>query len=361
MGFGSGIEHYFEDDYNIVQFPGTLSSYRNLTIIDAEEINNDGSAILTYHNEEKNLNFSLLLERPIRSIRSIIYYPPSADRMNTIMIGKNNSTVYFGANGGYSTNVEDSLNKYDYLYLSTGYGYSTKGTNPVDMAIHFLYVNEMEEQDDSSSSYFSRNKNRGYESRILFRTKHKLKSGLIRPFVELGFKYYETERTYQNMPFSDNSYRLSYYYMAELGIVHESWLNSNNCLWVGFVPLSFMRYSYELNDRGGIPYSRDWITKTLDSHLFIALESQVKGWLTTRIGIQSNYKYKNYKYSRNHVDQNNRNSFYSRYSACYGLSMNYRKFKLDATVYPGFAYNGPHFISGFSSRLFGNISISYQW
>jgi len=368
-GLGN-IVNYVDDDLNIGNFPGSLSRYRNLSVLEMGDKFEAGSATLIYYNKDLNLDFALLLGKEIDtpSILSPSYNP---EVQTKVMLGRDNKVFYLGFAGDTYEYREDGIAKQEINFydFSLGYGYSSPGDSPFEMGLHVSYNIEK-----SVSGHISSND--GYENNketvnatdvdLFLRSKHTLINGYLRPFLNLNFYYGDSQHRIETQITTERNNIDYYKYYAELGFAYETNVFEHSTLWAGIVPFAFSYSSKEadLKDLTGKTYCDDKLARENNAYLFVSLESHIKPWLTTRIALKSEYTYTfdNRPDANEQSDTLDIEDFSNTTSVFYGLAFHYSKFTLDMTVNPDMFYNGSYFISGNSTNfLVGYISLSYKW
>jgi len=377
-GLGS-IGNYIDDDSNIYIFPGRLSFYQNLSILEMNTSSSTGSALVTYHNAEKNLDIGLVVNRPT-SIYYFDYdnYPrTNSSTLNRLLIGKNNKVFFVGADYDYSDAKDISYwgdRQTSNLNTQVGFGLTTQSEKPLDFScvVNYSIIGKESRNNDYDPSRHTTDSGKIINPELRLRYSKDSFIGKIRPYIYLSAKYGELDTKEGNSEGIISNDILLSAIDAEFGFVYEKKINPRTDLWVGLIPAS---YSYGLIEGNEIfnsysdpsttlRYSTDEIEKYFSSSFFFAAESKLKNWFTARASFRSWFPFTHSEVvSGNDALTSTYNAMFDHYyEVNYGFSVYHKGFAMDCTFNPEILYNGPNVITGqHTSQLVSHISVLYQW
>ncbi|PKN73577.1 MAG: hypothetical protein CVU50_02350 [Candidatus Cloacimonetes bacterium HGW-Cloacimonetes-3] len=147
----------------------------------------------------------------------------------------------------------------------------------------------------------------------------------------------------------------------DLGVGMNYKFDENNKLIFGFKPLRIKTESWTESvtnvtgeDKGG----EAWMYIPTYT---IGLESQIKPWLTGRIGATQNYAFHAESYDPDGVNVDEDADYQSNFTADMGLAFEIGNFTIDTVLSRTLLHDGPNFIGGKSNGLASMVSINYNY
>ncbi|MBN1825352.1 MAG: hypothetical protein JW958_03730 [Candidatus Eisenbacteria bacterium] len=94
---------------------------------------------------------------------------------------------------------------------------------------------------------------------------------------------------------------------------------------------------------------------------YVGFESQIQKWLTGRIGAVERFQSTKYLWEGDGVDDYEITMRDSDLDITFGLSMEFKRFVLDAVINEDLLFDGPNFVSGTTEVMANRLSVSYLW
>jgi hypothetical protein len=139
-----------------------------------------------------------------------------------------------------------------------------------------------------------------------------------------------------------------------VGVNHE--LNEKNLLVMGLEVLGIARQKADVD--GGTTTT---ITTTTLPGLYMGLESEIKPWLTGRLGAAQVYQSQTTKVEPDGGTETSSTERFSNFDVRFGLGIHFGDFLLDAAINEGLIFDGPNFISGSNNPMASRLSLTYEF
>ncbi|MCK9310353.1 MAG: hypothetical protein M0P99_08780 [Candidatus Cloacimonetes bacterium] len=147
--------------------------------------------------------------------------------------------------------------------------------------------------------------------------------------------------------------------LFDLGVGMNYKFDAKNSIIVTMKPLSFKSEGWEQKDPSATDKgSESWMYIPTYS---IGLESQIKPWLTGRVGASQHYAFYSDKYDPAGTTNSEDSEYLSGFNMDMGLAFKFNKFTVDTVLSKTLLHDGPDFIGGRSPGLASMVSVDYNF
>jgi hypothetical protein len=149
--------------------------------------------------------------------------------------------------------------------------------------------------------------------------------------------------------------------MFDLGVGMTYKFDEENHLIFGFKPLRIKTHGWEESVSGVSGKDEGGHSYMYIPTYTIGLESQIKPWLTGRIGATQDYAFYGYKNDPDGPNITEDAEYQSGFSADMGLAFEFGNFTIDTVLSQTLLHDGPNFIGGKSNGLASKVSVNYNY
>jgi hypothetical protein len=350
VGSMGGIGLYTHDNSNIFFFPGAIYTYAGQVVGELRVKGNDNSYSIGVHYPLNNYSvLGVYLNRPINVfVPAGIADSVQLNHTTDIFYGRQMADYDLGIRlaiglDSYKEDLGTTDDKQSARYIGLGAGLSNER---MDLGLLFELPHAKREIADSSNTW----------SGFGFGLNARMFSGEATKLVPLGTFYYASATTKIDRvapPVAKVNYKRM---DVGLGIGLNHQLNEQNLLVIGLEAIGLTSLKTDVDDG---PESTD--QSFTFPGLYMGVESEIKPWLTGRLGAAQVYQSRTLKFKPAGGTETKSTSRSSQFNVSFGLGFNFGDFVLDAAINEGLFFDGPNFISGGTNPMANRLSLTYNF
>lgn len=352
-----GIGLYLDDVSNIHQFPGTMTRYPRLAVIEMPVAKQTSSYNIGLHYSFQKTVLGVYFNRPVDvSLLGFSSLPGNLtlERQTELFCVMESENYRSGlgltiATDSFNEEEEDFEYNQSALDIGVKLGYSTAS---LDMGAHFnLIKTSIKEKEDTAKD---EDKWGGHRVRVITRWKKNLsENAFIRPLLIVDWQKTAFDQDNELLYHSDKDYNEL---KIGTGLGFNVQIDDRNLVVLALEVFGLNRSKIDFVD-DDYTFTRTQIT--LPS-LFLGAESHLTAWLTGRFGANQIYG----RIKEEHKDDMGTESITSHinnFNLVYGLGVNFKNFAVDANFNEGLLFSGPYFISGANEDIASRLSLTYTF
>ena len=351
LGSMGGVGFFTHDNTNIFLFPGAICKYSGQVVGELRIKNDRNSYTVGVDYPYKDQAFGLYLNRPINlSIPTGIVNEVDLNQTTDLFYGMKMTNWDFGIKlsiGLDSYNLKDTISTVPDYKESAHYFALTAGLSneKTDLSVMIEMPYAKAEQDSFSQKWS------GFGVGVNARTfmgegKTKL--------VPTGTFYYRSTSAKSTPGSGKIDYPL---FTVGLGIGLNHQINDDNLLVGGLEVLGYSQAKEKI--KGGTERTHTWMVMPA---LYMGVESNIKPWLTGRVGAAEVFQTLTDKFKPDSTSKETESKFREiQYKIVFGLGLHFGSFDLDAMANEGLFFDGPNFISGSTNPWASRLSLTYNF
>jgi hypothetical protein len=343
-----GVGFYVKDNSNIFFFPGAISMYSGQVIGEfrTKDSNNSYTVGVNYPVNDNSV-FGVYLNRPLAiTIPAGVVNQVMLTHTTDLLYGMKMSQFDLGFRVALSLDAykADTTEKESAHYFAFGVGASSE---KMDLGLLFELPGVDRKHDDSLENKWNGTAF-GFNGRMFYGDKTK-----IVPVANLKFS--STKADYRIDP--EDSGKVDFTTMdLGLGVGLNHQIDNNNLLILGVEIFGLSSLKEKIN--GGDETTTQ--TTTIPG-LFMGLESQIKPWLTGRIGAAQVFQGTKVTVKPPVGPKSETTTRSSDYKVYFGLGLHFGALVLDAAINEGLFFDGPNFVSGQNNAVANRLSLTYKF